>query len=42
VTTYQQVSHAARNAKPLNRKSITEAAPLGSPPYRFEEMIAEL
>ena len=36
------MSHAAGHPKRLNRKSITEAAPFGSPTYSFEEMIAEM
>ncbi len=41
-TTYHEMSHAAGHPKRLNRKSITEAAPFGSPTYSFEEMIAEM
>ena len=41
-TTYHEVSHATGHPKRLNRKSITEAAPFGSPTYSFEEMIAEM
>jgi antirestriction protein ArdC len=33
--------HATGSPKRLNRKSITEAAPFGSPVYSFEELIAE-
>jgi antirestriction protein ArdC len=40
-TTYRELSHAAGHPRRLNRKSITEAAPFGSPTYSFEEMIAE-
>jgi antirestriction protein ArdC len=41
-TTYHEVSHATGHPKRLNRKSITEAAPFGSPKYSLEEMIAEM
>jgi antirestriction protein ArdC len=41
-TTYHEMSHAVGHPKRLNRKSITEAAPFGSPTYSFEEMIAEM
>jgi antirestriction protein ArdC len=41
-TTYHEVSHATGHPKRLNRKSIMEAAPFGSPTYSFEEMIAEM
>ena len=41
-TTYHEVTHATGHPKRLNRKSITEAAPFGSPTYSFEEMIAEM
>lgn len=33
------MSHATGHPKRLNRKSIMEAAPFGSPTYSFEEMI---
>ncbi|MBV9499988.1 MAG: DUF1738 domain-containing protein [Acidobacteriaceae bacterium] len=33
--------HATGHPKRLNRKSICEAAPFGSPIYSFEEMVAE-
>jgi antirestriction protein ArdC len=33
--------HATGHPKRLNRKSISEAAPFGSPTYSFEELIAE-
>jgi len=36
-TTYHEVSHATGHPKRLNRKSITEAAPFGSPIYATEE-----
>ena len=35
-------SHAAGHPKRLNRKSVAEAAPFGSPTYVFEELIAEM
>ena len=35
------MSHAAGAVKRLNRKSISEAAPFGSPTYSFEELVAE-
>jgi antirestriction protein ArdC len=41
-TTYHEMSHATGHPKRLNRKSITEAAPFGSPTYGFEEIIAEM
>ncbi len=41
-TTYHEMSHAAGHPNRLNRKSISEAAPFGSPTYSFEEMIAEM
>ena len=41
-TTYHEMSHAAGHPKRLNRKSITEAAPFGSPIYATEELIAEM
>ena len=41
-TTYHEVSHATGHPKRLNRKSITEAAPFGSPTYCFEEIVAEM
>jgi antirestriction protein ArdC len=33
--------HATGHPKRLNRKSISEAAPFGSPTYSFEELVAE-
>ena len=39
---FHEESHAAGAPKRLNRKSITEAAPFGSPTYSFEELIAEM
>jgi antirestriction protein ArdC len=41
-TTYHEMSHAAGHPKRLNRKSITEAAPFGSPIYTTEELVAEM
>jgi len=41
-TTYHEMSHATGHPKRLNRRSITEAAPFGSPTYSFEEIIAEM
>jgi antirestriction protein ArdC len=40
-TLAHEASHATGSPKRLNRKSITEAAPFGSPAYSFEELIAE-
>lgn len=40
-TLAHEMSHAAGAPKRLNRKSITEAAPFGSPTYSFEELVAE-
>jgi antirestriction protein ArdC len=40
-TLAHEMSHAAGAPTRLNRKSITEAAPFGSPTYSFEELIAE-
>ena len=37
-----ECSHATGSVKRLNRKSINEAAPFGSPTYSLEELIAEL
>jgi antirestriction protein ArdC len=41
-TLAHEMSHAAGAPKRLNRKSISEAAPFGSPTYSFEELVAEL
>ena len=41
-TLAHEMSHAAGAVKRLNRKSINEAAPFGSPTYSFEELVAEL
>jgi antirestriction protein ArdC len=40
-TLAHEMSHAAGAPTRLNRKSITEAAPFGSPTYSFEELVAE-
>jgi antirestriction protein ArdC len=40
-TLAHELSHAAGAPTRLNRKSITEAAPFGSPTYSFEELVAE-
>ncbi len=37
-----EVIHACGSPKRLNRESIAEAAPFGSPTYSREEMVAEL
>jgi antirestriction protein ArdC len=41
-TTYHEMSHASGHPKRLNRKSINEAAPFGSPTYSLEEIVAEM
>jgi antirestriction protein ArdC len=41
-TRLHEYSHASGSPKRLNRKSITEAAPFGSPTYSFEELVAEM
>jgi antirestriction protein ArdC len=41
-TTYHELAHSTAHEKRLNRKSITEAAPFGSPVYSFEEILAEM
>ena len=41
-TLNHEESHAVGHPKRLNRKSITEAAPFGSPTYSFEEIVAEM
>jgi antirestriction protein ArdC len=38
-TLAHELAHAAGAPKRLNRKSITEAAPFGSPTYSFEELV---
>ncbi len=40
-TLAHELSHAAGAPKRLNRTSIAEAAPFGSPTYSFEELVAE-
>ncbi len=40
-TLAHELSHATGAPKRLNRKSIAEAAPFGSPTYSFEELVAE-
>ena len=40
-TLAHEMSHAAGAPKRLNRKSISEAVPFGSPAYSFEELVAE-
>ena len=41
-TTYHEMSHATGHPKRLNRESIAEAAPFGSPIYAAEELVAEM
>ena len=41
-TLNHEESHAVGHPKRLNRKSISEAAPFGSPTYSFEEIVAEM
>ena len=41
-TTLHECSHATVSSKRLNRESIIEAAPFGSPNYSLEELVAEL
>ncbi len=41
-TLNHEESHAAGHPKRLNRESIAEAAPFGSPTYAAEELIAEM
>lgn len=41
-TIYHELSHSTGHPTRLNRKSITEAAPFGSPVYSLEEIIAEI
>src|SRR5260370_22051961 len=40
-TRLHEYSHATGSGERLNRKSITEAAPFGSPTYSFEELVPE-
>jgi antirestriction protein ArdC len=37
-----EISHASGHPRRLNRKSISEAAPFGSPVYAVEELVAEM
>ena len=39
---FHEAGHASGHPKRLNRESIAEAAPFGSPTYVFEELIAEM
>jgi antirestriction protein ArdC len=41
-TKLHEYSHSTGSPKRLDRKSITEAAPFGSPTYSLEELVAEL
>jgi antirestriction protein ArdC len=41
-TALHEISHAVGAPKRLNRESIAEAAPFGSPIYATEELIAEM
>jgi len=41
-TLAHEASHASGHPKRLNRESIAEAAPFGSPTYSFEEIVAEM
>ncbi len=41
-TVLHEYSHASGSPKRLNRSSIAEAAPFGSPTYSFEELVAEM
>jgi antirestriction protein ArdC len=41
-TEFHELSHATGSSKRLNRQSVAEAAPFGSPAYSFEEIIAEM
>ena len=41
-TEFHEMSHATGSPKRLNRNSIAEAAPFGSPTYSFEEIVAEM
>jgi antirestriction protein ArdC len=38
---FHELAHSSGSTKRLDRKSISEAAPFGSPVYSFEELIAE-
>jgi antirestriction protein ArdC len=39
---FHELSHATGSPKRLNRQSIAEAAPFGSPSYAAEELVAEM
>ncbi len=39
---FHEIGHAAGAPKRLNRASIAEAVPFGSPTYSFEELVAEM
>jgi antirestriction protein ArdC len=41
-TAFHEIGHATGSPKRLNRESIAEAAPFGSPVYSREELIAEM
>jgi antirestriction protein ArdC len=41
-TIFHEYSHASGSHKRLDRSSIAEAAPFGSPTYSFEELVAEM
>ena len=41
-TQFHEMRHATGHPKRLNRSSIAEAAPFGSPSYAAEELIAEM
>jgi antirestriction protein ArdC len=41
-TQFHEICHASGHPKRLNRSSIAEAAPFGSPSYAAEELIAEM
>jgi hypothetical protein len=40
-TAFHELGHATGSPRRLNRESIAEAAPFGSPTYSFEELVAE-
>ena len=40
-TAFHELAHSAGSPRRLNRDSIVEAAPFGSPTYSFEELVAE-
>jgi antirestriction protein ArdC len=41
-TKFHEICHATGHPKRLNRRSIAEVAPFGSPSYAAEELIAEM